>query len=398
MEIIPSKNQEEIAQEAVNWYFNSSDPTFQISGNPGTGKSFLLHYIVSKLGVSKVAPMAFTGAAAIVMRTKGFYDAKTIHSTILEPVEDFMTDKNGNKVMNDYFGIPESKIRFVPKRITPYDIELFVIDEGMMVPKPLRDIIEGYGIKCIVAGDVDQLPPVKYEPGYFTTGKIHYLTEIFRQKKNSGIIYLSQRLKRGMSIHQGFYGDCTVIYDDEVTTPMMVNADVVICAKNDTRQMLTNMMRYDIFGIDSMLPLHGERLVCRSNNWQLEIDGINLANGLVGTVANYPDVTKLQKNKFLVDFKPLLLNNAFKDVEVDYNYFKAPFKEKQKLKFDKWNKAEKLEYGYVLTTHIAQGSEYGNVVYFQEYLNPNINNQLWYTGITRASNHCYFVKHRRRSY
>ena len=398
--IEPSPNQLEIAKEAINWYHNSPSLTFQISGNPGTGKSFLLHYIVDQLKIppSLVCPMAYTGAAAIVMRSKGFTNAKTIHSSILEPVEDIRRKKDGSTLMNDYFNIPEMGVKFVPKYISRDEIKLFVIDEGMMVPKQMRSIIENYGIKCIVAGDVDQLPPVKYEPGYFMDGDIHYLTEIFRQGQSSGIIYLSQRLKRGLPIHQGYYGDCTVIYDDEVLPQMILQADILICAKNDTRQYLTDLVRKDIFKYGDGLPNHGERLVCRQNNWQLAIDGINLANGLMGEVSNYPDVTAIKKKIFKIDFKPIMLDKSFENLEVDFEYFKAHFKDKAKFKNRRFSQGEKLEYGYAITTHIAQGSEYSSGIYFQEYMNPNINNQLWYTGITRFRDNCIYVKRRRRFY
>ena len=41
-----------------------------------------MNEIIKRLGMSiaDVMPTAYTGAAAIVMRTKGLYNAKTIHS------------------------------------------------------------------------------------------------------------------------------------------------------------------------------------------------------------------------------------------------------------------------------------------------------------------------------
>ena len=46
-----------------------------------------MNEIISRLGLdmSQVAPMAYTGAAAIVMRTKGLFNARTIHSWLYEP-------------------------------------------------------------------------------------------------------------------------------------------------------------------------------------------------------------------------------------------------------------------------------------------------------------------------
>ena len=395
--IMPSQEQSQVIKDAVNWYYNSSDLFFQISGGPGTGKSYLLHEIVKALNISpdKVAPMAYTGAAAIVMRRKGFPNSKTIHSWLLEPVE-CIKKSNGQYQYNEYFNIPEVGVEFIPKPL--YGIDLIVIDEGFMVPDYIKDMLIKRNIKTIVAGDIDQLPPVKYRPAFFLTGEIHFLNEIFRQKAGSGIVYLSNRLKEDKPIHLGTYGDCTVIYDEDVTPDMIMASDIIICAKNDTRQGLTNLVRHDIFKYGDGLPLHGERLVCRNNNWKLEVDGINLANGLIGNVYNYPDVTGMDKGFFTIDFLPMYGNTPFKKVDVDYKYFNALFKDKITIKQSKWTRGDKLEYAYAITTHISQGSEFNNGIYYQEYLNKDINRNLWYVGITRFQEHCFFVKHRRRYY
>ena len=83
--------QEDIIQKAVNWYNFSSEQVFQISGNPGTGKSVVLNEIIRRLGIAPedVAPMAYTGAASVVMRMKGLLNAKTIHSWLCYKIQQF---------------------------------------------------------------------------------------------------------------------------------------------------------------------------------------------------------------------------------------------------------------------------------------------------------------------
>ena len=80
MSVILNPEQEDIAQKAINWYRYGSDQVFQISGGPGTGKTFLISEIIRRLGIplEKTLPMAYTGSAAINMRMKGLYNAKTI--------------------------------------------------------------------------------------------------------------------------------------------------------------------------------------------------------------------------------------------------------------------------------------------------------------------------------
>ena len=89
--------------------------------------------------------------------------------------------------------------------------------------------------------------------------------------------------------------------------------------------------------------------------------------------------------------------SVFDRVLVNKRYFIAPFKDKMQLKSMK-HKGDLFEYAYAITTHIAQGSEYSKGIYFEEYLNKNINTQLNYTGITRFKDFCIYVKKRRRLY
>ena len=396
--IKPSLQQEEIANRAIDWFYNSSEQTFQISGGPGTGKSFLLHYIVSKLKLKpyEVAPMTYTGAAAIVMRLKGFSNAKTMHSWLLKVMKVPKKDRNGKVIMDKYFGIPETDIIFIPIDL-PEDIKLVVVDEGKMVPEPMKKLLNEQGRKVIVAGDINQLDPVGYPPAYIIDGEIHYLTEIFRQKQDSGIVWLSERIKRDYPIHCGMYTDCLVIYDNEVTDDMILGSDIILCGKNDTREKLTKRVREGLLGIETWLPQHGERVVCRNNRWDIEVDGLNLANGLIGNVANYPTVLSVDIDRFEIDFTPLNVNSIFNKVLINKKYFVAPFKDKMQLKKMK-HKGDLFEFAYAITTHIAQGSEYSKGIYFEEYLNKDINKQLNYTGLTRFKDFCIYVKRKRRLY
>ena len=64
----------------------------------------------------------------------------------------------------------------------------------------------------------------------------------------------------------------------------------------------------------------------------------------------------------------------------------------------KFSKGNKFEFGYAITTHMSQGSEFNNGIYIEEYLNPSINNKLNYVGLTRFKNFCIYVKHRPKKY
>ena len=80
--------QQAVVDAAVDWFNNSSELVFQYTGAAGTGKTVVLNEIVRRLNIplENIMPMSYTGTAAIVMRNRGMTNAKTIHSSIYEPV------------------------------------------------------------------------------------------------------------------------------------------------------------------------------------------------------------------------------------------------------------------------------------------------------------------------
>lgn len=404
--IVLSEGQEKVVNEAVDWFYNGSKQIFEISGPAGTGKSVVLYEIVKRLKLKEweVLPCAYTGAAAIVMRMKGFKDAKSLHSTFYHIVKTPVYDNKNdpfNLRMNTQFNIAKYTYTFEPLRRGEIskDIRLIVIDEGYMVPITMRKDILKHGIKVLVCGDANQLAPVKSEPAFLTGPGIHWLTEIMRQNADNPILYLANRAMKGQPIHCGIYGNnCIVIEDTELTPEILANAGTIICGTNRTRDMfnknIRSLKRYPA------TPVYGDRIICRNNNWEIEQDGIALANGLAGFLVSPVDPGRFRdpkdKNIFLLDFLPDLLNKPFINLKANYTYLIADYGQRQAIKNDKFQKGELFEYSYALTTHLAQGSEYPTGIFYEEFLRPNIQNQLLYTGITRFKNSLIYVKKTRR--
>lgn len=386
-----------IISKAVDWYLNSSEQIFQYTGGPGTGKTFILFEIIRRLQIqlSEIAPMAYTGAATIVMRTKGMPNASTIHSWLYEPVECVIVDENNKPVMDPYFNRPITELRFVPKDLL--GIKLIIIDEGSMVPLSMRNEILSRNIKIIVCGDLDQLPPIEDTPAFLHTGKVYRLTQIMRQAEGSGIVYISNRAKLGLPISCGLYNDMWVTTEDELTPELLVSANIILCGRNATRDKWNKYIRENLLGIYSTLPITGDKMICRKNNRNIEVGGINLANGLSGVVSDIPDVSRFDGKTYRMNFKPNLLNSEFVDLKCDYMYLKASHKQKQYIKNSKYNDGEKFEFGYSSTVHLSQGSQYVNGIYFEEYMG-DISNSVNYTAITRFSSSGIYVKHKRRYY
>lgn len=399
-----TQNQEQIVQEGVNWFRNSSEQIFEISGAAGTGKSVVLNEIVRRLRLksNKVLPIAFTGQAAIVMRMKGFCNAKTLHSTffhiVKEPIPPNPFDKYNKK-----YNRPKYRVEFRPLPVGVYrDKQLIVVDEGYMIPENLKYVITKHGMKVLVAGDSGQLPPIGGQPAFLTGYGIHYLTQIMRQEADNPIIYLADRARRGLNIDCGCYGDkALVIQDTDLTDSMLANFGITICGTNRTRDIINNRVRQFIGTADTPYPKYGERIICRDNNWDIELDGIALANGLAGTVASPYSINSFDsfdKGTFYLDFLPDLLQIPFMNLEVNYKYLISDYNTRNELKNlkktdDYWMvPGELFEYAYGLTTHLSQGGEYPAGIYYEEFLRPDIQNQLNYTGITRFKQFLVYCK------
>ena len=393
--IILNEQQEKIKNEAIEWFLHSSDQLFEISGLAGTGKSVLIAAILNELGLSanQVAAMAYTGQASIVMRTKGFPNAKSIHSTLYDVVE--IPEANNNLAKK--FGVKGTRRVFKLKSYINPSISLFFIDEAWMVPESMVKDILSFNIKVIAAGDSHQLPPINSKPGFLMSNKVHYLTQLMRQAESDPIVYLSQRAIHGLPIHNGLYGNVLVINDTDFVPEMISFADCVLCGTNATRDTMNNYIRY-LAGYNGILPNPGERVICRKNNWDMIIGDIALANGLTGTVLNSPDPSRFNNkdNTFSIDFLPDISTRVFHDIKLNYKYFSSPYDIKRSLRDDykasKWLRGELFDYAYALTVHLSQGSEYNNVLYIEEYMYGTDMKQLNYTAITRAKKSLIYIK------
>lgn len=401
--IILNQGQAQTVSDGIQWFNNSSEQIFEIDGEAGTGKSVVLYEIVNQLGLKpyQIMPMAFTGQAAIIMRMKGFPHARSIHSSLYEVVKEAKPYKDSPFTrMNTTFNTPEYEYIFRPIPMGGIDpnVKLIIIDEGWMVPESMKETITKHGIKILVAGDSGQLPPISGNPAFLTGYNVHHLTELMRQAANNPIIYLAHRARYGKPIHCGLYGNrALVINDTDLTDDMIVNVGNIICGTNKSRDYFNKKTR-EILNIQSNIPLYGERIICRNNNWNREQDNIALANGLTGVVCNPYSINSFNGKTFTIDFLPDLLNSPFKQVEVDYEYLVSPYDIRNQLKNNRFSNGEKFEFAYALTTHLSQGAEFPCGIYYEEFLRSNIQNQLNYTGITRFKEYEIYVKKTKKFY
>lgn len=375
-------NQQKYAKEkTLQWWKNKNKQVFEISGAAGTGKTTIVYTLIDELGIDHddVLFMAYVGKATLALAMKGNF-AQTIHSSIYELKKTPLLDEKGEVVIENNRVV--DRLEFVKKDSLPKHIKLIVVDEAAMVPEKIAQDLLSFGIPIIVLGDNNQLPPI-FGDSFFLTNPDVELTEPMRQALDSPIIHLAMKAMHGDYIRIGRYGNSYVIKKDMITDNMLTNADIVICGRNKTRDILNRQIREDILKIDKPEPVIGDKIICRKNNWSRQILGnIFLINGMVGYVEDVHYET-FNGRSIEIDFRPeFLKTEKFENIEIDYKHIITPFDKRVKtMKY-----YDTFEYAYAITTHLSQGSEYSNVFIYDEFMGDREFYKKWlYTAITRAS-------------
>lgn len=380
-----NNEQENAVRLGCRWWMSRNKQVFEISGPAGSGKTTLVHILMERMNIDhkNVLFMAFVGKAAMELSRKG-NNAQTIHSTIYDLHEIPVLDDEGNLITVN--GRPKMRPVFVTKPIIDPSIQLLVIDEGGMVNKEIALDILSFGIPVLVLGDLDQLPPVIGE-AFFLKNPDVILTQVMRQAEGDPIIHLSQMAKKGIYIPTGKYGDrCYVVMKEDISDELMTSADIVICGKNKTRDRLNRHIRYDILGRTKDQPYIGDKIICRQNNWKLKIENdLYLINGMNGYIENiYLD--SYNGKTINIDFRPeFIKDDYFKNIKIDFRYLFMDFETKQTQGRSFVNR---FEFGWAITAHLSQGSQYDKVLLFNERLGNEQYYRKWlYTAITRAKTH-----------
>lgn len=362
-----SPQQDMALQQVSRWYRSARGPqVFRLFGFAGTGKSTLARAIADDVGDDgdEVLFAAFTGKAALVMRTKGCRGASTIHSLIYS-VEDG----------------PRGQPEFVLNRHSSLrKAALLIIDECSMVGAELAKDLLSFGIKVLVLGDPAQLPPVK-DAGYFTEHKPDVmLTEVHRQARDNPIIRVSMDVRNGRAPGPCADGPCRVISRAALTTTDVLGVDQILVGLNKTRVSFNDRIR-ELRGIKQKMPVVGDKLVCLRNNREK-----SLLNGGLWTVAN---VLKSKPSRLMMEIKSEDDDGHHAEVGVHPYFFMG---REEELSWPERKLSDEFTYGYALTVHKSQGSQWPQVMLFDE--SGSFREDRWrhlYTGITRAADRLTIV-------
>lgn len=409
---------QEIAKKLIEeWYFNTKDQVFVLNGYAGTGKTFLIDYLVKNVLRLKAGTEAVfvspTGKAAANLLKKGTV-AGTVHSLIyVRDGEEFDVDENGEIIERE-------DISFIKREKIDEKIRLIVVDEASMINETiLRDLLS-FNVKCLFCGDSAQLPPVSGACPLLDNP--HYtMTEIVRQAQDNPIIRVATMARQGEVIPYGNYGDkvCVVkkgSLQGEQRKRLFLSADQIICGRNTTRNDLNGeVRRYKGIPTGVILPLEGEKVICTLNDWEKPLDKeerFHLVNGVIGTARDVKEsFDDLATMEFTADF----MQEGVK-VPFDTGIFTAGrykhtygwravtlsdgtvvgednFELLRKLRAVSDEPVCRFEFAYAVTCHKAQGSEFDFVIVFDESWAFGEEKNRWlYTAITRAKEKLLIIR------
>lgn len=397
--------QVETLDKVGRWLNSGSAQVYHLFGYAGSGKTTLAKHI-RNMANGKVGFGAYTGKAAHVLRTKGCDNAKTLHSMIyhsreksrahLEQLEKerqeiiaglTMAGLTPEQIAKDkhYVDIVAQIKQESNKSDQPYfvknpesevaDLDLLIIDECSMVDNRMGEDLLSFGTKVLVLGDPAQLPPVGGE-GYFTKDVTpdSMLTEIHRQAADNPIIRMATEVRNEKPLSLGDYGDgCRVIGKDKMDPEEVLGFDQILVGKNKTRFASNRKLR-KLKGIDDPYPVVGDRLVCLKNNSELGL--------LNGALFFATDIMGVMDGKVAMSVRPEDDMASIQVIAHEHHFLGTD----NELAWFEKKEAEMFDFGYALTVHKSQGSQWNSVCLLNESYCFRADRWKWlYTGITRAA-------------
>jgi exodeoxyribonuclease-5 len=357
---ILSAHQEEALETVTAELCRSNKKATFLAGLAGTGKT----EIVTRLGLGRpdIQYAAYTGKAASVLQRRGADNALTIHS-LLYGAPSLIKYKHGQHLV----------WRRRSERITA---SLIIADECSMIDGKLARDLLATGVPVLVTGDLMQLPPVSGTA--FFTNPDFVLTEIHRQAKDS------RPLKMATAIREGRH-----IKPQRFDLDRIMDADIVIVAFERTRRHLNQIIRR-AHGIKGHDPVVGDRVCCFRNNYTSGV-----LNGTLWTVQNVTEFTNEQRYLYRLELVDDVGTVTTVSVLEDYFHGADP----RTAPYDHDDELDVFSYGYALTCHKSQGSEWDRVVVIDETGSPGFDRIIgdlslseftkrWlYTAVTRAKQH-----------
>ncbi len=408
-----SPDQERALAEIKQWLAARDKPVFKLWGFAGTGKSTLLAHLARDIRGAVV--LTLTNKAASVLRGMGVH-ACTIHSfaykfegtevaRLRERIHQLSQRRAAHREELERLEVRLEKLideaarrglRATGKQYfdeqDPEEMpSLIIVDEASMVSEEHADRLLSFGVPVLAIGDPMQLPPfaqggVRLRAPFVEGRPDAMLSQIHRQAEGSPIIRLSQLVRNIGGLPGDFrsesneYGAVRILRGTPPDDALGV--EQVIVGSNKTRVSFNRRIRA-LRGFKDEAPMIGERLVCRRNSR----DERALCNGEILTVAKSFGVETIDfgdrrwsgvvVREF--DAEPIDVSGEVDMLAASAGLYEPPTG-------DAPDDCDDLHYGYALTCHFAQGSQWASVLVKDESHFFRQDHTRWlYTAVTRAA-------------
>lgn len=347
------------------WFDGTPNNLFTIGGYAGTGKTTLIKEVLDWLWFEglRAEVCSFTGKAALVLQRKGI-PASTIHRLIYD------------------VDMSSGEPRFIRK--PTLGCHLVIIDEASMVSRGLYEDLCSFDVPILAVGDHGQLEPVG-DDAHLMTDPMVRLETIHRQAEGSSIIPFASALRQGARAAATPTGpDVSILGPADDIIDAAAEADQVICAYNKRRMAINAAIR-EHHGHIGLLGI-GEKVVCLRNDVEAGI--FNGETFTVTSCYDMPGQYGLLRVCLRSESGDSVLVNADKSIVLDGSvprgwkpYIDEPGEDRIPV--------VALTYGWALTCHKSQGSQWDHVLVVEEPPNERLwSHSRWcYTAATRAAKH-----------
>ena len=412
MNVSLSPDQEVAYKAIMSWSKRRDGRILSLGGYAGSGKSLLVSVLAGEMYQKRIVFCALTGKAAGVLRKKlrdaGIkgpnHEVMTLHSLLYQSythecgktcmVGDKKCEKSGMLCWSDKPG-------------GMADWDLIVIDEASMVSDQiLQDLLKHGPRKILAVGDHGQLPPVGGSASLMDKPDLR-LEKIHRQAAGNPILELSQIIREYGALPQTLPGaeDGRVRYvRHQDFEPLMrqvygerESKDVAtLCWTNRVRKRLNETIRRIVLKdeYDATTPVDGDQVICLRNAYRIAFNGMRgyMEDVALASESDHHYRTTAVFPEDNLRFRGDACRHLF---TMEKGLTSLLDLESYGMKAKTWEDfGFQLDYGYALTVHKAQGSQFDTVALIRERPPQATadNYKRWlYTAATRASDRLFIV-------
>lgn len=428
-----SEEQEVVASSILKWVIRGAPQTKVLTGAAGTGKTTLIMELLNRLPENlrcRTAMVTFTGKASDVLAAKmetlkvncGYIG--TIHSLFYRPVD--VNAEEESVTFKRRFGSDFNAVEY----------SLIIVDELSMIDSNMLEDLLFFRIPVLFCGDNQQLTPISADTAGLLNKPSYTLHEVHRQAADNPIIQVATKIRKGEDVPFGQIGTKFIRIPAKPANVIPLvdsfmekyfvqknGSGTMLCAANKTRHQLNTRVREKLGFAKQKYPQEGEIIVCLKNDRHTGLKNGTLCQVVSACVPIEPKIRKKKENengvvnflelpdnedecyvKSLVDdkghkIKPFIGTIEVRNLQTGATHrvtchlpaFKGTVDFKKAHGHPEWLF---FDYGYALTVHKSQGSEWDAVLLFNRKMakqSPDDYRRWLYTGATRAKNKLIMV-------